>query len=149
MSIDYDLLTRDEFGIFRDSDGHARAIDERILQVSREDIAEILQLSNGPDNLFMQQRNIPDNISAVPDEYPRADTTEIGSHQSCRPVGQASIDKVAPTSFYKVTSMSLDKASSPSIDRHYEFGHRAYDIYGARKFIWEQKDEYGVYKDES
>ncbi|KAF3510426.1 hypothetical protein F2Q69_00006432 [Brassica cretica] len=92
---------------------------------------------------------IPDNIPAVLDEYPRAGTTEIGSHQSCRPVGQASIDKVAPTSFDRVTPMSLDKAPSPSIDRCYEFGHRAYDIYGARKFRWEQKDEYGVYRYES
>ncbi|KAF2620887.1 hypothetical protein F2Q68_00039924 [Brassica cretica] len=81
-----------------DSDGHAGAIDGRILQVSREDIADILQVANGPDNLFMQQRNIPDNNLAVPDENPRANTTGIGSHQSCRPVGQASIDKVASTS---------------------------------------------------
>ncbi|KAL0771627.1 hypothetical protein Bca101_036778 [Brassica carinata] len=137
MSIDYGFLTPDEFGIFRNPDGHARAMDGRILQVSREDLAEILQLANGPDNFFMQQRSIPDNIPAVPDEYPRAVTTEIGSHQSCRPVGQASIDKVAPTSFDRVTPMSLDKAPSPSIDRRYEFGHRAYDIYGARKFRWE------------
>ncbi|KAF3585568.1 hypothetical protein F2Q69_00030051 [Brassica cretica] len=124
-----------------DPDGHARAMDGRILQVSREDIADILQLANGPDNLFMQQRSIPDNIPAVPDEHPRADTTEIGSHQSCQPVGQTSIDKDALTSF--------DKAPSPSIDRRYECGRRAYDIYGARKFRWEQKDEYGVYRDES
>ncbi|KAF3583779.1 hypothetical protein F2Q69_00029512 [Brassica cretica] len=136
MSIDYDFLTPDEFGIFRDKDGHARAMDGRILQVSREDITDILQLANGPDNLFMQQRSIPDNIPAIPDEHPRVDTTEIGSHQSCRPVGQASIDKVAPTSF--------DRAPSPSINRRYECGRRAYDIYGARKFRWEQKDKYGV-----
>ncbi|KAF2540866.1 hypothetical protein F2Q68_00032413 [Brassica cretica] len=131
----------------RDPDGHARAMDGRILQVSREDIADILQVANGPDNLFMQQRNILNNISAVPDKYPRANTTEIGSHRSCKPVGQASIDMVAPTSLDRVTPMSLDKAPSP--DRRYEFGHRAYDIYGARKFRWEQKDEYGVYRDES
>ncbi|KAF2544431.1 hypothetical protein F2Q68_00030320 [Brassica cretica] len=110
MIIDYSFLTPDEFGIFRDPDGHARAMDGRILQVSREDIADIRQVANGLDNLFMQQRSIP----AIPNEYPRADTTKIGSHQSCRPVGQPSIDKVAPTSF----------------DR-------------------EQKDEYGVYRDES
>ncbi|KAF3541173.1 hypothetical protein F2Q69_00022449 [Brassica cretica] len=116
-----------------EKDGHARAMDGRILQVSREDIADILQLANGPDNLFMQQRRIPD---------------EIGSHQSCRPVGQTSIDKVAPTSFDSVTPVLLDKAPSPSIDRRYECGRRAYDIYGARKFRWEQKDEYGVYRDE-
>ncbi|KAF2553099.1 hypothetical protein F2Q68_00034185 [Brassica cretica] len=146
MSIDYDFLTPDEFGIFRDPDGHARDMYGRILQVSREDIADILQLANGPDNLFMQQRSIADNIPAVPDEYPRANTTKIGSHQSCRPVGQTSIDKVAPTSFDRVTPMSLDKAPSPSIERRYEFGHRAYDIYGVRKFRWEQKDEYGVYR---
>ncbi|KAF3612048.1 hypothetical protein DY000_02048822 [Brassica cretica] len=125
----------------KDPDGHARAMDGRILQVSREDIADILQLANGPDNLFMQQRSIPDNIPAVPDEHPRADTIEIGSHQSCQPVGQTSIDKDALTSF--------DKAPSPSIDRRYECGRRAYDIYGARKFRWEQKDEFGVYRDES
>ncbi|KAF3510629.1 hypothetical protein F2Q69_00007040 [Brassica cretica] len=75
----------------RDPDGHARAMDGRILQASREDIADILQLANGPDNL----------------------------------------------------------APSPSIDRRYECGRRAYDIYGARKFRWEHKDEYGVYRDES
>ncbi|KAF2617437.1 hypothetical protein F2Q68_00039210 [Brassica cretica] len=111
----------------RDSDGHARAMDGMILQ----------------------QRSIPHNNLAGPDEYPRANTTEIGSHQSCRQVGQASIDKVSSTSFDRVTPTSLDKAPSPSIDRHYECGRRAYDIYGARKFRWEQKDEYGVYRDES
>ncbi|KAF2618406.1 hypothetical protein F2Q68_00039188 [Brassica cretica] len=102
----------------RDQDGHARAMDRRILQVSREDIADILQLANGANNLFMQQRSIPDNNLAVLAEYPRATTTGIGSHQSCGPGGQASIDKVASTS------------------------------YGGIKFRWEQKDEYGVYRDE-
>ncbi|KAF2535234.1 hypothetical protein F2Q68_00021238 [Brassica cretica] len=65
-----------------DPDGHARAMDGRILQVCREDIANILRLANEPDNLFIQQRSIqdnipavPDNIPAVPDEHPRADTT--------------------------------------------------------------------------
>ncbi|KAF2533524.1 hypothetical protein F2Q70_00029816 [Brassica cretica] len=133
----------------RDQDGHARAMDGRILQVSREDIADILQLANGADNLFMQQRSIPDNVKAVPDEYPRATTKGIGSHRSFTPVGQASIDKVASTSLDRVTPTSIDKAPSPSIDRRYECGRRAYVSYGARKFRWEQKDEYGVYRDES
>ncbi|KAF3540445.1 hypothetical protein F2Q69_00019260 [Brassica cretica] len=141
MSIDYGFLTPDEFGIFRDPGGHAKAMDGRILQVYREDIADILQLANGPDNLFMQQGSIPNNIPAFPDEHPRADTTKIGSHQSCQPVGQTSIDKDALTSF--------DRAPPPSIDRRYECGRRAYDIYEARKFRWEQKDEYGIYRDES
>ena len=35
-----------------------------------------------------------------------------------------------------------------SIDRRYECGNRAFDMYGARKFTWEQRDEYGVYRDE-
>ena len=140
ICIDYDFLLSDEFGIFRDQDGHARAMDGRILQVIREDIADILQLANGANNLFMHQRSIPDNNPAVPDEYRRATTTGIGPHQSCTPVGQASIDKVASTSLDKVTSTSIDKPPSPSIDRRYECG--------ARKFRWEQKDEYGVYRDE-
>ncbi|KAF3582249.1 hypothetical protein DY000_02031580 [Brassica cretica] len=133
----------------QDQDDHARAMDGRILQVSREDIADIIQLANGADNLFMQQRIIPDNNPAVPDGNPRANTTGIGSHQSCRPVGQASIDKVASTSLDRVTPTSIDKAPLPSIDSHYECGRHAYDSYGARKFRWEQKNEYGVYRDQS
>ncbi|KAF3603460.1 hypothetical protein F2Q69_00035748 [Brassica cretica] len=102
MSIDYDFLLPDEFGIFRDQDGHARAMDGRILQVSREDIEDILQVANGPDNLFMKQRSILDNIKAVPDGNPRATTIGIGSHQTCRHVGQASIDKVASKSLDRI-----------------------------------------------
>ncbi|KAF3553083.1 hypothetical protein F2Q69_00013748 [Brassica cretica] len=56
---------------------------------------------------IMQQCSIPDNIPYVPDEYPRANTTEIGSHQSCRPVGHASIDKVASTSFDRLVLKML------------------------------------------
>ncbi|KAF3607628.1 hypothetical protein DY000_02046450 [Brassica cretica] len=107
-----------------DSDSQPRAMDGRILQVSREDISDILQLANGPDNLVMQQRSIPDYIPAVPDEYPRANTTEI------------------------VHTNRADELAKHRLTRRYKFGHRAYDIYRARKFIWEQKDEYGVFRDE-
>ena len=124
-------------------------MDGRILQVSREDIADIVQLANGVDNLFTQQRNIPYNNPTVLDVYPKATITGIGSHQTCKPVSHASIDEVASTSLERVTPTSLDKAPSPSIDRRYECGRRAYDSYGVRKFRWEQKDEYGVYRDES
>uniref|UniRef100_M4FER4 Uncharacterized protein n=1 Tax=Brassica campestris TaxID=3711 RepID=M4FER4_BRACM len=125
------------------------SMDGRILQVSREDIADIFQLANGVDNLFTQQCSIPDNNPTALDVYPEATITGIGSHQTCKPVNHASIDEVASTSLDRVTPTSFDKAPSPSITRHYECGRRAYDIYGARKFRWEQKDEYGVYKDES
>ena len=56
---DNEYLTPDEFGIFMDPDSHARAIDGRILNVSRKDIADILQTANGAENLFVHQRNIP------------------------------------------------------------------------------------------
>ncbi|KAG5397465.1 hypothetical protein IGI04_019279 [Brassica rapa subsp. trilocularis] len=101
----------------RDPDGNARAIDGRILQVSREDIADILQVANGPDNLFSQQR-------------------------------QASIDGTTEASIDRVTPTSIVRDDPTSIDRRYEFRNRAFDMYGARKFTWEQRDEYGVYRDE-
>ncbi|KAF3574790.1 hypothetical protein F2Q69_00060293 [Brassica cretica] len=91
---DNQYLTPDEFGIFRDPDGYATAIDGHALQVSREDIANILQMANGADNLFVQQRTVP-------------------AHQQ-RP----------------------------------EFGRRAFDLFGTRKFYWEEKDGYGVYTDD-
>ncbi|KAG5388536.1 hypothetical protein IGI04_030077 [Brassica rapa subsp. trilocularis] len=91
MSIDYDFLLPDEFGIFRDQDGHARAMDGRILQVSREDIADILQLANGANNFFMQQHSIPatiqlfqTNIQGPPQQELVHTTTGIGVH-TCWP----------------------------------------------------------------
>ncbi|KAG5397634.1 hypothetical protein IGI04_019448 [Brassica rapa subsp. trilocularis] len=53
---------------------------------------------------------------------------------------ETSIDRVTPT--------SIDRDEPTSIDRRYECGNRAFDRYGARKFTWEQRDEYGVYRDE-
>ena len=55
--LDNQYLTPDEFGIFRDPNGYAKAIHGRTLHVSREDIADILQIANGADNLFMHQRS--------------------------------------------------------------------------------------------
>ncbi|KAF2530734.1 hypothetical protein F2Q70_00029515 [Brassica cretica] len=62
-------LTPDEFCFFRDPEGYARAIDGHTLQVSREDIANILQMSNGEENLFMQQRNMPEHQQRVTNEF--------------------------------------------------------------------------------
>ena len=53
---DNQYLTHDEFGIFMDPDSSARATYGHALHVSREDIADILQMANGEDNLFLQQR---------------------------------------------------------------------------------------------
>ncbi|KAF3593994.1 hypothetical protein DY000_02021932 [Brassica cretica] len=75
-NIDYGFLTHDEFGIFRDPDGITRAIDGRILQVSTEDISDILQVANGPDNLFSQQRGTPDVIQTDPNKHVGVGTTE-------------------------------------------------------------------------
>ncbi|KAG2266359.1 hypothetical protein Bca52824_073438 [Brassica carinata] len=68
-NIDYGFLTPDEFGIFRDPDGNVRAIDGRILQVSREDIADIFQVENEPDNLFSQQCGTLDVIQTDPNKH--------------------------------------------------------------------------------
>ncbi|KAG5384578.1 hypothetical protein IGI04_036048 [Brassica rapa subsp. trilocularis] len=147
-NIDYGFLTPDAFGIFRDPDGNARAIDGRILQVSREDIADILQVANGPDNLFSQQRGTPDVIQTNPNKHVGVAATEINPYLSCQPKGQASIDGTTQTSIDRITPTSTDKDDQTSIDRRYEFGYRAFDMYGARKFTWERRDEYGVYRDE-
>ena len=66
---DNQYLTPDEFGIFRDPNGYARAIDGRTLHVSREDIADILQTANGADNLFVQQHNFPEHQQKVTKEF--------------------------------------------------------------------------------
>ncbi|KAG5414539.1 hypothetical protein IGI04_002106 [Brassica rapa subsp. trilocularis] len=127
-------------------DGNARAIDGRILQVSIEDIADILQVANGPDNLFSQQRGTPYVIQTDPNKHVGVAATKINPDLSCQPKGQASIDGTAQTSIDMITPTSTDKDDLTSIDKRYEFGYRAFDMYGARKFTWEQRDEYGVYR---
>ncbi|KAF3497857.1 hypothetical protein DY000_02053905 [Brassica cretica] len=109
-----EYLTPDEFGIFRDPDGHARAIDGHILNVSRKDIADILQIANGAENLFVHQHNIP--------EYQQKDTKE----------------------FYDVAG-GIDKSFKL---RQPKFCRSAFDSHGTRKFYLEEKDEYGIYRDE-
>ncbi|KAF3540102.1 hypothetical protein F2Q69_00022413 [Brassica cretica] len=120
-------LTPDEFGIFMDPDGYAKAIDGQALQVSKEDIADILQMANGEDNLFMQQRTILVTQKGKKEVY---DTS-------------GGIDNRYKKKYRHPTRPSTDVNISPSIDRRPEFGRRAFDLFGTKKFYREKKDEYG------
>ncbi|KAF2585396.1 hypothetical protein F2Q70_00037264 [Brassica cretica] len=117
--------------------GNARAMDGRILQVSREDIVDILQVANGPDNLFSQQRGTPDVIQTDPNNHAGVTTTEINPDLSRLPKGHASINGTTEKSIDGTTEKSIDRVTPTSIDRRYECGNRAFDMYGARKFTWE------------
>ncbi|KAF3544322.1 hypothetical protein DY000_02007862 [Brassica cretica] len=130
---DNQYLTPDEFGIFRDPDGYAIAIDGRTLHVSREDIVDILQTANGADNLFMQQHTFPEHQQKVTKEfYDTAGGIDKRFKQWSRHPTRPSIDVDVPT----------------SVNRRPEFGRRAFDLFGTRKFYWEEKDQYGVYRDD-
>ncbi|KAF3553578.1 hypothetical protein F2Q69_00012747 [Brassica cretica] len=129
--LDNQSLTQDEFGIFRDPDGYAKAIDSRTSHVSREDIADILQTANGADNLFIHQQSNSEQ-KATKEFYDTAGGIDNDFIQRSRHTTQTSIDVDIPT----------------SVDRQPKFGRSAYDLYGNRKFYWEEKDEYGVYRDD-
>ncbi|KAF3589607.1 hypothetical protein F2Q69_00029440 [Brassica cretica] len=86
---------------------------------------DILQTANRAENLFVHQRNIP--------EYQHKDTKEFY-------YAAGGIDKS-----FKLRSRH---PTPSSFDRHPEFGRRAFDSHCTRKFYWEKKDQYGVYKDE-
>ncbi|KAF3593253.1 hypothetical protein DY000_02021884 [Brassica cretica] len=116
---DNQYLTQDEFGIFRDQDGYSIAMDGHALQISREDIAEILQMANGADNLFMQQRNSPAHQQKVTNEF--YDTS-------------GRVDDRFKLNYRQHTRPSIDIDAHSSIDRRPEFGKRAYDRDGTRRF---------------
>ena len=105
--IDNQYLTHDEFGIFRDSNGYAKAIDGRALQVSREDIADILQMANGSYNIFMQQHTVPAHQQMVTTEFYNA---------------AGGIDNRFKQKNRHHTRPSIDVDVPPSIDRRPEFG---------------------------
>ncbi|KAF3604007.1 hypothetical protein F2Q69_00036090 [Brassica cretica] len=130
---DNQYLTQNEFGIFRDQDGYARAIDGHALQVYSEEIADILQMANGVDNLFMQQRTVPTHQQRVTKKF--YDTA-------------GGIDNRFKQMYRHPTRLSIDVDVHPLINRHPEFGRRAFDLFGTGKFYWEEKDEYGVYRND-
>uniref|UniRef100_M4F5M4 Uncharacterized protein n=1 Tax=Brassica campestris TaxID=3711 RepID=M4F5M4_BRACM len=108
-----------------DPDSYTRAIDGHILHLSRQDIADILQTANGTDNLFMQQQNIPEHQEKVTKEfYDTSGVIENHFKQKSQHPTRPSIDVDVPT----------------SVDRRPEFGRRAFDFFGARRFYWEEKD---------
>ncbi|KAF3589046.1 hypothetical protein F2Q69_00028799 [Brassica cretica] len=115
----------DEGLLNMDPDGYAKAIDGRTLHFSREDIADILQTINGADNLFMHQRNNPEQKKATKEFYDTAGGIDNIFIQKSRHPTQTSIDVAVPT----------------SVARQPEFGRRAYDLYGSRKLYLEEKDE--------
>ncbi|KAF3507872.1 hypothetical protein F2Q69_00006418 [Brassica cretica] len=114
----------------RDPNGYAKAIDGRTLHVCRGDIADILQTANGADNLFMHQQ-INREQKTIKEFYDTAGVIENNFKQQSRHTAHPSINIDVPT-----------------VTRQPEFGKRTYDLYGNRKFYWEDKDEYGVYRDD-
>ncbi|KAF3526803.1 hypothetical protein F2Q69_00047836 [Brassica cretica] len=128
---DNQFLTPNEFGIFRHPDVYAKAIDGRTLHVSRENIADIFQTADGADNLFMHHRNNPEQ-KATKEFYDTAGGIDNSFIQKSLHPTQTSIDIAVPT----------------SVAKQPKFGRRAYDLYGNRKFYWEVKNEYGVYRDD-
>ncbi|KAF3561105.1 hypothetical protein DY000_02014338 [Brassica cretica] len=69
---------------------------------------------------------------ATKDFYDTAGGIHNGFIQRSRHPTQTSIDVVVPT----------------SVDRQPKFCRRAFDSHDTRRFYWEEKDQYGVYRDE-
>ncbi|KAF3601035.1 hypothetical protein F2Q69_00036600 [Brassica cretica] len=97
------------------------------------DEIDILQMANGADNLFMQQRTIPTHHQRVTKEF--YDTA-------------GGIDNRFTKKYRHPTRPSTDVNIPPSIDRRPKFVRRAFDLFETGKFYWKEKNEYGVYKDD-
>ncbi|KAF2578640.1 hypothetical protein F2Q68_00004447 [Brassica cretica] len=83
--------------------------------------------------MFMHQRNIPERQQKFTLEfYDTAGGIDKSFKQRSRHPTQQSVDVDVPT----------------SVDRRPEFGRRAFDLFGTRRFYWEEKDEYGIYIDD-
>ncbi|CAG7894443.1 unnamed protein product [Brassica rapa] len=121
---DNQYLTLDEFGIFKDPNGYARAVDGRTLHVSREDIADILQTANGADNLFVQQHNFPDHQQKVTKNF-------------CDTAG--GIDKSFKQRSRHPTRPSIDVDVSTSANIRPEFGRSAFDLSVLGSFIGKRR----------
>ncbi|WZY94219.1 hypothetical protein YC2023_066548 [Brassica napus] len=90
-------------------------------------------MANGAENLFMQQHNSPAHQQRVTNEF--YDTA-------------GGIDDRFKQKYRQHTRPSIDIDVPSSINRRPEFGKRAYDHDGTRRFHWEEKDKYEVYRDD-
>ncbi|KAF3575859.1 hypothetical protein DY000_02029697 [Brassica cretica] len=79
----------------------------------------------------MHQRSNPEQKTTM-EFYDTAGGIENSFKQRSRHTTHPSIDVDVPT----------------SVDRQPEFGRRAFDFNGTRRFYWEEKDQYGVYRDD-
>ena len=111
--LNFGNLIPDEFGIFRDSQGFARSMDGRTLHISKEDIADVLQLANGSHNLFQQQRYGPDHHY----QHQEADTTTEPKEAE-----DNHLNRKDPY----LQQKSIDTDCVASIDKCPEFGKRAF-----------------------
>uniref|UniRef100_M4FH81 Uncharacterized protein n=1 Tax=Brassica campestris TaxID=3711 RepID=M4FH81_BRACM len=128
----FNMQRRDETYQNRDPDGHPRAIDGRMLNVSQKFIADIFQTTNVAENLFVHQRNIP--------EYQQKDTNDFYDTAG-------GIDKSFKLRSRNPTRPLINVDIPTSVDRQPKFCIRAFDSHGTKKFYMEEKDQYGVYRD--
>ncbi|KAF3588342.1 hypothetical protein F2Q69_00029393 [Brassica cretica] len=90
-------------------------------------------MDNGVENLSRQQHNTLEHQHKVTNEF--YNTT-------------GGVDDCFKPKYRQHTRPLIDNDIPTSIHRQPEFGKRAYDRDGIRKFHWEQKDEYEVYRDD-
>ncbi|KAF3582956.1 hypothetical protein DY000_02031069 [Brassica cretica] len=95
----------------------------------------------GEDTIHAPDRLNPDgHARAIDGQYHQKDTKEFYD-------AAGGIDKSFKLRSHNPTRPSIVDAPT-SVDRQPEFYRRAFDSHGTRKFFWEEKDEYGVYRDE-
>ncbi|KAF3551708.1 hypothetical protein DY000_02007236 [Brassica cretica] len=141
-----------------DSGFHESFAVETVIHSSNEDPIEEYDEDYGKERaieIAMQDERYSSHSfnNTSPPSIDRVYSASVDTHTHPAKRSYASIPPQGPRwpckSYGWDALTSLDKAPSPSIDTRYECGRCSYDIYGARKFRREQKDEYGVYRDES
>ncbi|KAF2546219.1 hypothetical protein F2Q70_00021834 [Brassica cretica] len=90
-------------------------------------------MDNGVENLSRQQHNTLEHQHKVTNEF--YNTT-------------GGVDDRFKPKYRQHTRPLIDNDIPTSIHRQPKFGKRAYDRDGIRRFHWEQKDEYEVYRDD-
>ncbi|KAF3565095.1 hypothetical protein DY000_02014433 [Brassica cretica] len=84
----------------------------------------------------------PQSIDKLPQQsIDINNTTSIDNH----PIPKTTLSEKDKFDYQYLTP---DEFDVPKVARQPEFGKRAYDLYGNRKFYWEEKDEYGIYRND-
>ncbi|KAF2543328.1 hypothetical protein F2Q68_00032077 [Brassica cretica] len=123
-------------------------------EISADTYAPVMRHQFNLESIGDRLQKIEDATTIMKDKWHRGDEAMRDFTEHQQKVTKefydtaGGIDKRFKQKSRHPTRPPIDVDVPTSVDRRPEFGRSAFDLFGTRKFYWEEKDEYGIYRDD-